>query len=129
VEHGDFRTAPGCELDKRRELGLIVHDHDVVHSVLKVFEADWATLAPAEHGEAKALPAAKAVKKVAKAAVRNLPLEPVVARALETALRDIPAEKLTSNRFEHNVEDAVRQAVEDAVSALVRETAEVGTRT
>ena len=37
------------ELDKRRELGMIVQDHEIVHSLVKVFESDWAGMEPARH--------------------------------------------------------------------------------
>lgn len=116
------------ELDKRRELGLIIHDHDVVHSLVKVFESDWATLLPAKAGEEETVPASVAVKKVSKTVVRDLPLEPLVARALENALRDMPEVQLAGNRFANNLEDAVREAVEDAVSAIVKEAAEARAR-
>lgn len=116
------------ELDKRRELGLIIHDHDVVHSMVKIFERDWATLLPAKRGEEETAPANVASKKVAKAVVRDLPLEPLVARALENALRKLPEAHLAGNKLEHSLEDAVRAAVEDAVSAMVKEAAETGAR-
>ena len=64
------------------------------------------------------------MKRLAKVVVRDLPLEPVVERALQQALRDIPGAEFAGNKFEHRLEDAVREAVEDTVSHIVRETVE-----
>ena len=118
-----------AELDNRRELGLIVHNHEVVHSLVKVFERDWAN-ADASRGNVQKgfIGADGGVKKVAKAIVRELPLEPLVAKALKHALRGIPEMPVARNTFEHKVEDALRQAVEDAVSGIVRQTVEAGAR-
>jgi hypothetical protein len=66
------------------------------------------------------------VKKVAKAIVRDLPLEPLVAKALKRARRGIPEVPVARKTFEHRVEDALRQAVEDAVSGIVKESVEAG---
>lgn len=116
-----------AELDKRRELGIIVHNHEVVHTLVKVFERDWAN-ADAPRGKDQ-MSAHGGVKKVAKAIVRELPLEPLVAKALKHALRGVSEMPLARNTFEHSVEDALRQAVEDAVSGIVRQTVEAGART
>jgi hypothetical protein len=67
------------ELDKRRELGMIVHDHEIVHSLVKVFEGDWAGMEPARHeGRKEIKQGAKTLKKAVKAIVRELPLAPIV---------------------------------------------------
>ena len=114
-----------AELDQRRELGLLTQHHAVVRSLLKVFENDWATLKPrTEEGEEKSVPANRVMERVAKAVVRELPLEPLVERALKQALKEIPGVKLAGSKFEHRLEDAVREAVEDSVSHIVRETVE-----
>jgi phosphatidylserine/phosphatidylglycerophosphate/cardiolipin synthase-like enzyme len=119
-----------AELDRRRELGMILHDRDVVHSLAKIFDRDWATLMPsAEASHEKMEPAARAMKRVAKTVVRNFPLEPLVERALRQAVRDIPDMEFEGHKFEHTLEDAIRQAVEDTVSHIVRETAEAEART
>jgi len=119
-----------AELDRRRELGLIVHERDIVHSLRHTFESDWATLRPqVEEAEEMKVPATSAVKRLAKVAVRDLPLEPVVQRALRQALRDMPGAEFASNKFEHKLEDAVRAAVEETVSHIVRETVEAEGRT
>ena len=35
-----------AELDQRRELGVLVHDRDIVHKLVKIFDSDWAGLRP-----------------------------------------------------------------------------------
>lgn len=109
------------ELDRRRELGLIVRDHDVLQGILKAFEFDWLTLTPAEDDVRKDKePILRAAKK-AKAIIRELPLSPLVERALKRALTEFPHEKLGGKKFGHRVEDAVRAAMEGAVSKIIRE--------
>jgi len=118
-----------AELDKRRELGIIVHSHEVVHTLLKIFERDWANAEPSRKHQNGVMGANGGVKKVTKAIVRELPLEPLVAKALKHALHGIPEVPVARSKFEHRVEDALRQAVEDAVSGIVRQTVEAGART
>jgi cardiolipin synthase len=116
------------ELDKRRELGMIVRDHDIVHSLVKVFESDWAGLEPAHEGTRKeADEDAKALKKTVKAIVRELPLAPIVEDALKHAVGELPNFELHSNELRHNLTDVLKEAVEDAVSGIVRK--RTGTRT
>jgi cardiolipin synthase len=109
------------ELDNRRELGIIVHEHDIVHSLVKVFESDWAGLVPAREASGKdAAVGAKALKKAVKAIVKELPLAPIVQAALRHAVGELPNFELRSNELRHNLTDAVNEAVEDAVSGIVR---------
>ena len=110
-----------AELDKRRELGMIVRDHDIVHSLVKVFESDWAGLAPARESSGKeTADGAKVVKKAVKAIVRELPLAPIVQEALEHAVGEVPDFKLRGNQLRRNLTEAVKEAVEDAVCGIVR---------
>ncbi len=112
-----------AELDHRRELGLIVHNHEVVHSLVKVFERDWASADVSRERDHKAILGTNGgMKKVAKALVREMPMEPLVAKALKHALRGVTEVPVKRNVLAHKVEDALREAVEDAVSALVRQT-------
>lgn len=112
-----------AELDHRRELGLIAHNHEVVHSLVKVFERDWASADVSRERDHKAILGDNGgMKKVAKALVREMPMEPLVAKALKHALRGVTEVPVKRNVLAHKVEDALREAVEDAVSALVRQT-------
>ena len=110
------------ELDRRRELGVFVRDHDIVHSLVKVFESDWAGLEPARErsGKDKVPESARALKKTVKAIVRELPLTPIVADALKHAVGKVPNFDLRSNELRHNLTDVVKNAVEEAVSGIVR---------
>jgi cardiolipin synthase A/B len=110
-----------AELDKRRELGIIVRDRDIVHSLVKVFESDWAGLEPAHEGSRKdTAEKAKAVRKAVKAIVRELPLGPIVQGALKHAVSDLPKLELHGNQLRHDLTDVVKEAVENAVSRIVR---------
>lgn len=112
-----------AELDRRRELGMILHDHDVVNGMLRAFEQDWATLAsPADDAQQKIRTTSRTIKRTAKTLVRDLPPGPLVEEALKNAVRDIPEARLARHRFERHLEESLRQAIEDAVSQAVRET-------
>jgi cardiolipin synthase len=110
-----------AELDNRRELGLIVRDREIVHSLVKVFENDWAGLLPARDESRKdAAEGVKALKKKVKAIIRELPLAPIVQGALEHAVGELPDLTLLGNELRDNLADAVKEAVEDTVSGIVR---------
>ena len=118
-----------AELDRRRELGLIIREPEIVNSLVKVFESDWTKLIPRREEQAgKRSPASRTMKRVAKAVVRDLPLDPLVERALRRALKGIGNVKLSDHKFEHRVEDAVREALENTVSHVVRQRMEAEAR-
>lgn len=111
-----------AELDKRRELGIILRDHDIVHSLLKVFESDWAGLEPAQEGASQdADVSTKGLRKAVKAIVRELPLTPIVQHALQHAVGELPNFELRGNDLRHNLTEVVKEAVEGAVAGMVRE--------
>lgn len=117
------------ELDKRRELGVIIHEREIVQRLVKVFERDWATLMPRQKEvQEKRVPGRRAVKRMAKSVVRDLPLEPLVERALKRALSDVGEVELHGRKLERTIEDAVRGALEDTVSHLVSGTRQSDTR-
>jgi cardiolipin synthase A/B len=110
-----------AELDKRRELGILVHDRDIVHSLVRVFDNDWAGLDPAWEGARDDVREdGDALKKAVKAIVRDLPLAPIVEDALRHAVRQVPKFELRGSELRHNLADVVKEAVEDAVSQMVR---------
>lgn len=108
------------DLDKRRELGMIVRDHDTVHSIAKVFESDWAGLVPAPSDSYTQADSTKAVKRAAKIIVKELPLAPIVEDALKQAVGELPPIELQGNQLQHSLTDALKDAVEGAVSSIVR---------
>jgi cardiolipin synthase len=112
------------ELDRRRELGVIVQDHHVVHTLLNVFESDWAALKPKEETASTG----GAVKRLSDAVVRDLPLEPLVEKALHRVLNDIRHAEFAGHKLEHKLEDVMREALEDTVSQIVRKTVEAEAR-
>jgi phosphatidylserine/phosphatidylglycerophosphate/cardiolipin synthase-like enzyme len=110
-----------AELDRRRELGILVHDRDIVHSLVKVFDKDWAGLAPARASSRHLNPKqADGLKKTVKAVVKDFPLAPIVEEALRHAVGQVPKLELRGSTLRHDLTDRVREAVEDAVSGLVR---------
>jgi len=108
-----------AELDRRRELGLITSDHAVVASLLRVFQHDWATLAPADAREEHRTHGSPETRKAVKALVRQLPLAPMVASALQHAAGEIRNARLDSPEFQHSLADALKDLVEDAVAGRV----------
>jgi phosphatidylserine/phosphatidylglycerophosphate/cardiolipin synthase-like enzyme len=110
------------ELDARRELGIIVHDHETVHSLVKVFESDWTGLEPASNeGINDVKEGAKTLKRAVKAIVRELPLAPIVENALKHAVGHVPNFELRGNALRHSLAEVVRDAVQDAVAGIVRQ--------
>jgi cardiolipin synthase A/B len=117
-----------AELDMRRELGLIIHNAGTAHSLVKIFESDWATLKPRSEEDVQKKAPGKRARKRARAIVRDLPLRPLVERALRQALNGIPRPDPAGRRCEDSIEEAVREALEDSVSHLVRESAKAEAR-
>lgn len=115
----------GAELDARRELGMVVHNRDVVKAILRAFEGDWGALVSSpDDAQQDASTISKDIGRIAGTIVRDLPPVPLVKRALRDAVREIPAAHISGKKLERHIEDAVRQAVEDAVARAVRETVE-----
>lgn len=111
------------ELDKRREVGVIVRDRRVVNRLLKTFSADWALSAEyaAEPAAEPAPPVARVAKKVAKAVARDLP---PVAPVLEDAVKDVVGRKSEIELDRREVEETVKEAVKEAVREAVRDVVE-----
>jgi len=109
------------ELDKRRELGMIIHNRNIVDSLVKVFESDWAGLEPARtEGRHEVQESEKALRKKMKAIVRELPLAPMVRDALSHAVGEVPDFDLRNAKLRHDLTDVVKEAVEHAVSGIVK---------
>lgn len=106
------------ELDRRREIGVIVESREIADAVRKAFEEDW--LKAVEAAQA-AVPARKIAKRVAEVIVGELP--PVdkvlanVAKAFDAGVKLA----VSSDEFQESVVEAVRQAVRETVQDAVEE--------
>ena len=108
---------------------MILHDRDVVNGMLNAFEEDWGTLVtPEDYGQQGTLTTSRAIKRTARTLIKGLPQERLVEQALKDAIRDIPETHFPRHKFEHHLEESVRQAAEDAVSRAVKETLEMEAR-
>jgi cardiolipin synthase A/B len=105
------------ELDRRREVGMIFEDSAVVAHIEEIFLGDWKIAEQAKvEKEAKATPASKVAKVVAKAIVRDLPS---VAPIIETAMQQVDGVEMLLNAEE--LQDSVKDAVKHAVKAAIRD--------
>src|SRR5262249_36056442 len=98
------------ELERRREVGLIINEKTIAARIAKIFEADW------ESAAAGGITVEKVAKKVAKAISEELaPVKPVLE---EVAGRmNIPLD--VNGSIDHAVKEAVKTAVEDVVHEAV----------
>jgi len=110
------------ELDKRRELGLLLRDSKAVGRLLQIFEADWKTLTPADAADrpAEHAPAPKAFKKMAKAIAKHLPLAPIVKDAVKRVVEQTDEIELDSKEVQDTVKSAVKEAVKDTVREVIK---------
>jgi len=116
------------ELDKRREVGLLLRDAKIAKRLEQVFDHDWELAegtgvsdAPAE----EAVPAAKIAKKVAKAVAKDLtPVSEVLDLVVKEVAGDNAAVAIDADQLQDVVADAVKQAVKHAVRDAVGDTPE-----
>ncbi len=113
----------GAELDKRREIGVILENAKVAGRLKEVFEADWKASDGEDNAEGMT-PARKIAKKVAKAVTRELPpMTPLVAEAMKAAGVDEAQISGASEKLEETVVEAVKDAVKEAVREAVESNA------
>jgi cardiolipin synthase len=107
------------ELDARREVGVIVNDSKPVNSVIRVFEADWESIAAVKANASQqpdASPISETAAKAANAAVRELPpVAPVVAQVVQESGGDTAGVQIDYKIVEATVKKAVRKAVRAVV--------------
>jgi phosphatidylserine/phosphatidylglycerophosphate/cardiolipin synthase-like enzyme len=103
------------ELEKRREVGIILRDHKAVSHLRKVFVDDWeqSTAGDAEIRET-AVPISRLAKKVAKAVARDLP----AVLPLEVIVKDAGSNVEISPE---QVQETVKEAIKDVVKEVVKE--------
>jgi hypothetical protein len=126
------------ELDKRRELGLIIQDAKAVKILIDTFEADWVGTTVKERPAAANEPAAPvnepatvSVKETAKAVqVFTKELDPLsvsvkkavrkaVAKAGDDVLHDKDVKDTMKKVVKKAVKEAVKEAIQDAQAAQV----------
>ena len=107
------------ELDKRRELGLIVRDREIVRSLVNVFERDWRAWNRSIKTHAKKPTEGESPPEGLKAVARELPLTRIVQDAVIRAVGELPNFELRRNDLRHNLTEVVKEAVEGAVAGMV----------
>jgi cardiolipin synthase A/B len=106
-----------AELDKRREIGIIIRDPKVAGVLLQTFNQDWNQTAGSEGVEASA-PTEKIAKRVAKAMTKDLP---PVAPVMEVVVKELAGEGIELDMNSEKLQDTVKDAVKNAVKEAVRE--------
>jgi cardiolipin synthase len=109
-----------AELDSRREVGVIVHEPEVVNGLIKTFETDWTMSRVDLKQQSEAKP--NALKKTVKALVKELsPLNPIVKEALKEAASETGNSSLNPQEVKETVKEAVKEAVRERVEEVVKE--------
>jgi len=104
------------ELDRRREVGVILDDSNIALAMKEVFEKDWKASEPAPGFADAAVSANQIAKRVAKAFTKELPpLEPVFDAVMSDVAGGDTKVQQNWGELQANVEDAVKQAVKEAV--------------
>ncbi len=114
------------ELDKRREIGIIVENPKIVRSMITVFEDDWKASAVADPKAEKKRVAARAEhasKRVSKAVSGKLTPTPVVQHVLKAIEKEAKVE-LDHAEATEVVKGAIRKAVKKAAVRIVEAAAD-----
>jgi cardiolipin synthase A/B len=110
------------ELDARREVGLIFHEHKVVSAIQQTFAADWALAQRAGDRASTDEPVSRVAKKVAKILAKELPqVAPVLNGAVKEIVGDGAEIELDPQEVEEALKSAVKSAVKEVVSDIVEE--------
>jgi phosphatidylserine/phosphatidylglycerophosphate/cardiolipin synthase-like enzyme len=104
------------ELDSRREIGVIFRNRMVISALAQTFDRDWNSAKPNGHD----LLAGKALRKMAKAVGKNLPVAPLVKQVVK-AVQSKRNLELGPAEVEETVKTAVKEAVKDSVKDATKE--------
>jgi len=112
-----------AELDRRREIGIIIADSKIAEVITKTFNEDWertGAKATAEIKDAKdaSAPTEKIAKRVAKAMTKELP---AVGPVVEIMIKELAGEGVEMDLNSDKLQDSVKDAVKNAVKEAVRE--------
>jgi phosphatidylserine/phosphatidylglycerophosphate/cardiolipin synthase-like enzyme len=111
----------GAELDRRREIGIVIRDTRIAAILSKTFHEDWErpeTRDASAGVREEATPTEKIAKKVAKAITKDLP---PVAPVVEIVIEELAHEGVDMDLNSEKLEDSVKDAVKTAVKQVVRE--------
>jgi phosphatidylserine/phosphatidylglycerophosphate/cardiolipin synthase-like enzyme len=111
------------ELDKRREIGLLLRDSKMASRLVKVFARDWELTEPRGDGDRADEPvtAAEIAKRVAKAVAKELP---PVAEVLDIVVKEVGGDEAVVPVDTDQLQDVVKDAVKDAVKHAVLDAVE-----
>lgn len=109
------------ELDRRREIGVMLEDEKVSLTLKGIFEKDWKTSEPAPGAPGIPLSINKIAKRIAKAVTRELP---PLSTVLDVAVKDAGGSEVNLQLRTEDLEDTVKSAVKQAVKDAVREAVE-----
>ena len=118
-----LRTA---ELDARREVGLIFHDHKITARLVEIFEEDWKESSRGKTEAAEMGEDSPQVEKVAKQVAKTVAkVLPPVAPVLEVVVRELGGPRtevdIDPEELEATVKEAVKEAIQEAVATAVKD--------
>jgi phosphatidylserine/phosphatidylglycerophosphate/cardiolipin synthase-like enzyme len=109
------------ELDRRREVGVIVRDKKTLSRLVDTFEADWSAKELSDNPEATA----KDLKRAVKAASAELSvLNPLVKDAVRDVVEKTGGDDLAPEEVQDSIQKAVKEAVRERVQEIMDESGE-----
>ena len=109
------------ELDKRREVGIIVDGPRTLRRMIDTFNADWSAKELSDNPEATA----KDLKRAVKSAAAELTLlSPLVKDAVSDVIEKTGAEDLDPREVQESIQKAVKEAVRERVQEIMNEAAQ-----
>ncbi|HKW19363.1 MAG TPA: phospholipase D-like domain-containing protein [Terriglobales bacterium] len=113
------------ELDARREIGIIFRDGAAIKDLIRTFEEDWAAssadIVEEKTSEGEAI---RAVKKVAQAITKRVPLMPVAKKVLKTISNQTDVD-FDHKQLHKEVTEILKDVVEKTAQEAAQEAAEV----
>ena len=106
------------ELDKRREVGVIVRGTRTLRRLMDTFDADWSAKEMSANPEATARDLKRAVKS---AAAELTSLSPLVKDAVRDVVAKTGGEDLDAQEVQDSVQTAVKEAIRERVQEIMNE--------
>jgi len=115
-----------AELDSRREVGLIIHEKEIVKQLTKCFESDWrSTDASTDSTMKKDEPEVpkRHIVRATKVLAKELhPLEATVKKAVKRVVAEAGEDVLADKRVKTTVKKMVKKAIKQAVKEVANGT-------